>query len=424
VLSFASPGYLVAAIVAAAGLVAAHFIVRRQPRAMILPTASFVPDAPVLTTGWARLPADLLLLALRSLCVLLAGLALAGPFLRDRAEGTIKVVLAERSNAVADSAEVSDSVAAVLAAGDTVIRYGGERGSLSSALVAAARAASRLRERADSVELVVISAFAAEQMDAATERIRREWPGRARLVRVSQASEPDVRTRPELVGDNDDPLAVALLLAAPMTAAESRVVRGELRAADSAWVNGATGRVLVHWPVVAAPAGFVAVATEDQSGGFLVGDRAVLASFGRRWQHVAGLGEPVAWWMDGAVAATETGLGEGCVRSVAIPVPDAGDFVLRPDFHAALRALLGPCLGKAAGPPLPPSALVMLEGTGALAAGDAFARADREASPWAKWLLMAALACALLELLVRRTRLPVSADSGASSGDSPARKAA
>lgn len=391
---------------------------------MVLPTARFVPDAPVLTTGWARLPADLLLLALRSLCVLLAGLALAGPFLRDRAEGTIRVVLAERSSAVADSAEVSDSVAAVRAAGDTVITYGGERGALSSALVAAVRAASRLRERADSVELVVISAFMEEQMDAATARIRREWPGRARLVRVSQASAPVVRTRPELVGDDDDPLAVALVLAAPMTTAESRIVRSELRAADSAWVNGGRGRVLVHWPVAIAPEGFAAVATEDQSAGFLADDRAVLAPFGRRWQHVAGLGGPVAWWMDGGVAAAETGLGESCLRSVAIPVPDAGDFVLRPDFHAALRALVGPCLGKAAGPPMSPAALAMLEGTGALAAGDAFARADREASPWAKWLLIAALACALLELLVRRARFPASADSGASAGDPPARKAA
>src|SRR5688500_1252564 len=116
-LRFLAPGYLIAALAAAAGLVAAHFIVRRQPRAMVLPTARFVPDTPVLTTGFARIPADLAVLALRVLCVLLAGIALAVPFLQPRASGTSRVILVDRSRAVADSVEVRDSVAAVRASG-------------------------------------------------------------------------------------------------------------------------------------------------------------------------------------------------------------------------------------------------------------------------------------------------------------------
>ncbi|MEX0908741.1 MAG: BatA domain-containing protein, partial [Gemmatimonadaceae bacterium] len=206
-LSFFAPGYLLAALAAAGALVAAHFIVRRQPRAMTLPTARFVPDAPVLTTGWHRRPSDLAVLALRVLCVLLAGLALAGPYLRERAGGSARLILADRSRAVADSAELRDSIAAMRADDDVVIEYGAgssERGSLSAGLVAATRAASRFRGGADSVELVIVSSFAAEELDAATALVRREWPGRARLVRVAAPTMTDSVRRPALVSEPGD----------------------------------------------------------------------------------------------------------------------------------------------------------------------------------------------------------------------------
>lgn len=424
-LTFAAPGYLFAAIAAVAGLAAAHFIVRRQPRALVLPTARFVPDAPVLTAGWARLPADLLLLALRALCVLLAGLALAEPSLRNKAGGTAKVVLADGSRAVADSAEVSDSVAAVRVPGDTVIRYGGEPGSISAALVTAVRAASRFRDSADSVELVIVSAFAMDQVDAATARIRAEWPGRARLVRVRRAAAPPGNREPELNTGDDDPFAVALRMAAPGTRAESRIVRGAMRSSDSAWAGASPGRVLLHWPATTPPAGFVAIAEPERIGGFLAGDHAVLAPFERRWRHVAGLGRPVAWWIDGSVAAAEAQAGESCVRSVAIPVSAAGDFVLRPDFHAAVRALLQPCGAMRAQEAMSPASLALLQGTGPLASAGAFARAERDSSVWTKWLLLAALACALFELLLRAVRSAFGgASAGAARSNAPSRKAA
>ena len=61
------------------------------------------------------------------------------------------------------------------------------RGSLSAALAAAMRAASSLRGDADSVELVLISPFAAEEFDAATSAIRAAWPGRIRAGSNSAA---------------------------------------------------------------------------------------------------------------------------------------------------------------------------------------------------------------------------------------------
>lgn len=405
-LSFFAPGYLLAALAAAGALVAAHFIVRRQPRALTLPTARFVPEVPVLTTGWDRRPSDLPVLALRVLCVLLAGIALAGPFLRERAGGNVKLILADRSRAVGDSAELRDSIMAVRADGDLVIDYGAGavgRGSLSAGLVAATRAASRFRGGADSVELVIVSSFAAEQWDAATARVRREWPGRARLVAVAAPTIADSMRRPVLVSEPADPLAVALAIARPLTSVDVRIVRGALGAADSIWTGEQAGRVLLHWPVSTAPDGFIAREAPDSIGGVAIPGQAIISLFHRRWRFVPAVDRrPVAWWIDGDAAAAESALGSGCVRSVAIPVSVAGDFVLRPDFHALIRELAEPCGGAPAYEPLPPASLATLAGPAGLAPSGAFGKPPVEISPAAGWLLLGSLVCALLELLARR----------------------
>lgn len=397
-LSLLAPGYLVAAMAIAAGLIAAHFIVRRQPRSMLLPTARFVPDAPVVTTGWARLPSDTLPLLLRVLCVLLAGLALAGPFIQRHAGGMARVILVDRSRAVTDTGELADSVAAVRAPLDVVIGYP----SLSAGLVAAMRAASRFRDVADSVELVIVSAFTAGQLDAATSSLRGEWPGRARLVRVAAAAAPDTAVAPTLVGESGDPLSVALAMTRASGGAETRIVRRELTGADSLWAGEGRGRVLIHWPATSAPAGFIARRDNLRAAGVIGRGPVVLAPLARRWQYVPGEdGAAVAWWIDGDVAAAEIQLGDGCVRSVAVPVSGGGDFVLRPEFHALLRELLQPCGGAVGLVPVPAATLAMLSGNGGLAAASAFARPQLEPSPLTKWLLIASLIAALLELLVR-----------------------
>lgn len=441
-LSFLAPGYLFAAVAAAAALIATHFIVRRQPRSIMLPTARFVPDAPVLTTGWARLPSDILPLLLRVLCVLLAGLALAGPFIQRRVGGTARVILVDRSRAVADTGELADSVAAVRVPLDVVLGYGSRareespdlhvervqsaRASLSAGLVAATRAASRFRDVADSVELVIVSPFTAGQLDAATSRLRREWPGRARLVRVAAASASDTAVVPTLVGGNGDPLSVALAMARASAGAEARIIRRELTAAESLWVSEGRGRVLIHWPVTSVPAGFIARRENLRAAGVIGRGPVVLAPLERRWQYVPGEdGGAVAWWIDGDVAAAERPLGEGCVRSVAVPVSGGGDFVLRPEFHALLRELVQPCGGAAQLVPASASALAMLIGSGGLAPASAFARPQLEASPLTKWLLIASLVSALIELLVRSPRVSRAPSSSRDRDESaPTRKVA
>ena len=437
-MGFTAPGYLVAAAIAAAGLLAAHFIVRRQPPALALPTARFVPDAPAVTTGWTRVPGDLLVLLLRVLCVLLAGFALARPSFDEPSAASPKVILVDRSRAIADTTEVLDSVARLRADGDVVISYASrafqdgasptstDRGSLSAGLVAAVRSASRFRGSADSVELVIVSSFAAEQVDAATARLREEWPGRARLVRVSGRAMPPTSGAVTVSSGPLDPMRVALAAGRPATPADVRIIRDSVSGADSAWAAAGTGRVLVHWPRSSAPAGFVAVQQPVRAGGVVMQPPALIANLVRRWQHVPALGSnAIAWWIDGGVAASESAHGGGCVRSVAIPVSASGDFVLRADLHELLRELVQACGGEPAFTSLPPAELAMLAGRGGLAPAASFAQDPATETPLTKWLLLASLACALLELAIRgRHRRDQARETVPYAADAPSRKVA
>ncbi|MEP6905130.1 MAG: BatA domain-containing protein, partial [Gemmatimonadales bacterium] len=72
-MTFLAPAFLWGAIAVAAGIVALHFIVTRQPRASVLPTARFVPDSPATAIVRDARPSDLLLMLLRVLVVLAAG---------------------------------------------------------------------------------------------------------------------------------------------------------------------------------------------------------------------------------------------------------------------------------------------------------------------------------------------------------------
>ncbi len=78
-------------------------------------------------------------------------------------------------------------------------------------------------------------------------------------------------------------------------------------------------------------------------------------------------GTPIIRWADGSPAATESALGAGCVRDVAIPVDPVGDIALRGSFVHLVRELLEPCGGARDFTPVPDSAL--LPGTNVRRAG-------------------------------------------------------
>ncbi len=409
-MSFAAPAFLVLGAGLALLVVALHLLARRRPRPRPFPTARFVPDRPARAPAVARRPTDLVVMLLRALAVLLVAAAFARPALGPR-DRVARVVLVDYSRAVRSPAEARDSAAAAFRPGDPLLAFDSSarvvegrsrldttasfaRGSLSTALIAASREAARLARGADSIELVLVSPLVEEQWDAATGDIRREWPGRIRLVRIAGAAEPAAGVSLD-VGD-DDPVGAAVSLAGLRAeAAPVRLVRAGPSAADSAWVRA--GGALVAWPR-AAPASWPA-GPADTVGAVTAGDAVVVAPFVR--VALPPTGRAAAHWVDGRPAATEVTAGGGCIRSVAVPIADAGDLALRESTRRLVRALVAPCGGVQRFAALPDSQMVQLAGTGPLAATSALARVDARV-PASPWLLVAALALLAIEQAARR----------------------
>ena len=443
-MTFLAPIFFYIGVAVAAGAVALHFIVTRQPASSPLPTVRFVPTSSVRVTTVAPVPEDLLLLLLRVLLALLIGAALARPVLTPERRAVAHIVLADVSRAVGEIEAVRDSARAILEPGDVlvafdsaarVIRSGAadsaarlarseREGRLSPALIAAMRAASTLRATADSVELAIVSPLRASEVDGATQAARALWPGRIRIVRVATGAD-SISPPPglSLRAAADDPLAVAAT-AAGIVANDSavRVVRGAASAADSVWA--AAGRhTLVRWPAVDAPHGWVARAKPDTVAAVVAGEAALVFSFERRWRLDSAVHPTrvAARWVDGEPAAIDRAVGAGCIRDVAVPVPTRGDLVLRPAFGRFVRALGAPCEGVAGGPALADAELGALAGSGPLATRDEIRPPDVVATPLVPWLLGAALLLALIELLLRRGSAPLwsNADEESSAPSAP-----
>jgi hypothetical protein len=423
-MTFLAPGFFVASLAVALGVVALHFIVTRQPRASILPTARFVPDLPATATARATRPSDLLLMLLRVLIVLAVGAGLAKPILKPSRGAEARVILADVSRSMGDVAAIRDSVKALYRDHDALIVFDSsarvisvsgldsiatgerslKRGNLSAALIAALRAGSSLRDRADSVELVIVSPFSQEEMDAATDSVRQLWPGRARLVRAGVAASEVARVTPklEIQSAAADPLQVSVSRARSDSTATALIVRDA-----TASTENATDRALIEWPASTRPRGAVARAKSDTIGGVVSGDAIVVAVFERRWSYPADSlrgAEVIARWIDGEPAAIETATASGCSRSVAIPVNPVGDFVIRNDFVKLVTALSRDCISRRARILAPAAEVDKLKGQGALAARDAFLPRGDVRSDLAPWLIGLAIAAAIAELFVRRRK--------------------
>jgi hypothetical protein len=418
-MTFLAPWALVVGALAAAGLVALHLVARQRPAAYPLPTARFVPDRRTLVSRISRRPRDLLLLALRVLLVASAAAAFARPVLTPQRSARTRVVLLDRSAAVANHADATarvreitrdgvpgrlllfdTGVVAVELSGSALdsldrapIAGSGAIGSVSAALAAARRVGADVGAGADSVELVLVSPLTARELDPATDSIRALWPGGVRVVRL--AAVPDSAELPPLERAIDD----ADVLGPALGARAVRRARGAVRllshaplAADSAFAHA--GGILVRWDSIggqrAAPS---AVA---------MGDDVVVASLGRGSLSTDGV--VLARWADGAPAAVERSVGSGCLREVAIGVPTAGDLPLSPAFQRIVDGLTDACAGahSAAGVPIDSARLAVLAGPAHAASGAALANPTDQGSTIVPWLLGLALACAVGELLVRR----------------------
>lgn len=380
-MSFLAPGYLTAALIAAAGAVLLHFIVTRRPRSIRFPTARFVPDVPVAARSRSLRLSDLLLLGLRVLAILLVGAALARPVFPPRRERIARVIVADVSNSVASVPEVRDSVRGLFRPGDALVVFDTSArsvpgpdsvlarprvtgpGSLSAALVAALRAGSSVRDGVDSVELVIVSPATTAERDRASSTIRALWPGRARVVSAAATNAP---SRQSSYGP------VFLASARPRFA----VARNRI---DTVGAVAARGNVVV-------------------------------ARFERRWRYTTDSlahSRVVARWVDGQPAAIARDSGVICTRSVAIPVDSVGDLTLRPSF-ALFRASLALACGTPASPP-DAGVARMLAGRGSFARAELFPPPQDIDSPVARWLAALAIVLAIAELVLRRSRDAASA---------------
>ena len=422
-MSFLAPGFFFASLGVAAGVVALHFIVTRQPRTAVLPTARFVPDTRATTVARAKRPSDLLLMLLRVLVVLAAGAGLAKPVLTPSRGASARVILVDVSRSARDSLAIRDSVRALYRPGDAievfdssahlvggnigdtlgVLRPSSRRGNLSAALITALRAGSSLRDRADSLELVIVSPFAREELDAATDSIRTLWQGKAHLVTVrAPADTASIRGKLETNADANDPLAISVGLAQSSVLGRSLIDR---RGGENTQLTTAAGGALIEWPASTRPRFAVSRAVRDTVGGVMSGDVVVVAAFERQWMFPADSlrgADVIARWVDGEAAAVETPDGIGCARSVAVSVSPVGDLVIRKDFVRFVESLSGPCSRTTSLIPADPDAIAKLGGKGGLAPRTAFQPLTDTRSDLAPWLFALAIAAAIAELFARR----------------------
>ncbi|HRQ78331.1 MAG TPA: BatA domain-containing protein [Gemmatimonadaceae bacterium] len=438
-MSFALPWIFALGVGTAVGVVALHLLSTRRPPERPLPTARFVPESDLRAVSRTSRPTDLPLLALRVLAVLAIAAAFAQPVPDAPGPTLRRVVALEWTSALADVEAARGRAQALLGVGDALVVFDTAarvvdaaalatleaptvRGAaLSPMLVAVRDAAATIARGADSLAVTVLSAVPAEAWDDATMALRATWPGRLAIERLDATVDAEapsvVRVLP---ADADDPIVAAAAMltdargaAAPAgdtraTNAPRRIRRGAMLAEDSLWLAQTPGGVLLSWPRDAD-----AALRADGVFASLGGSAALVAPLGRRALDVgddsgvagaeaaaAAGARVIARWRDGVPAATERGLGQGCLRDIGLYVPERGDVTLREPFAQLLAVLLEPCGGRRSAAPSD-SLLVAFAGDGPLAAAALFER-DGQGSPLVPWLLAAALLMLIAEQWWRR----------------------
>lgn len=413
-MTFLAPLFLAAGASVAGAIVLLHFLARRRPRPAILPTARFVPDRPARWPSRAPRPTEWLLLALRVIAIMAIAAAFAQPVREPRRAETTRIILVDRSRAVADERAMRDSTLAAFRDGDVVIAFdtmvrvlsgggrdtiamlarSGARASLSAAFIAAERAATTLRERTDSIELSIVSPLASESWDDATWRLRSQWAGRVRLIPVSLARGDTASPAMDVRASAADPVLAAAAPFASAAVARTRIVRGRPSGADSLWVSR-PGRVLVHWPST--------VDSSPSTAEAVVAPGVVLAApLVRRVIDTVTGARIVARFADGTPAIVEHARGAACTRDVAFDLPVIGDVALRESTRRLVALVGAPCENDAPRAPMAVARLDSLRGTGRLLAASTLPRPPRERSAATSWLLIAAALLLLAEVGLRQ----------------------
>lgn len=454
-LDFARPALLGAGLFAALVPLALHLVARHPPERVALPTARFLsPDART-AVRVRRRPTDLLLLALRMLLLALLGAAAAGPAWLPRREGTVELVLLDRSAAMdgpAWAAAVGEARRALLGADGRVrgtlvlfdsaaVPVGGADltpalfDSLAAAGAGAAAPdygaalrsvapAARGMGGADSVRVTLLSSLRWDGWRPGLSAVRRAaWPGAIRVPRLPVAADSTAPAAPPsrggavvsaadgrggyvaaalgaagwAVGPAGDSAAVYFLLGPVSPAAASRA-RGAVGSGATVVVAGA---VPAGWED--APPWETAGAGDEGrgAGGVLVFDD------GTRLDGAAGRGagrprrgaRVLAAWEDGRPAVAAARVGRGCVVHVETEL-EAGSLPLSASFPRAVDRLARGCEepGSATGGTrLDEGARATLRGGGPASVAVASLAGAGGGVPLGRWVLGAALLLALLE---------------------------
>ena len=358
-MSLALPGYFAAALAAAVAVAALHLLAWRRPTPSPLPTARFAPSVAVRAVSRDVRLSDALLLAVRVLALLLAGLAMSRPLLVGGRHGVARVIVMDASRSVAGTDEVEDSARAHAEGADATsyLRVDSmarllsdsvlgprieARGTLTAGLIVAVREARRLQRRYEHVVIVIVSPFARESWDEATLVVRREWPSPVVAVPVAARPTPVRQPNGALPIDRHfppvgDPVGAAFALAARAGMSRAlHVVRGAASPSDSQWA--ALGGVLVSWPE--SP---TMDSTMDAIVNVITTTGVTVSGRFARMPNVRLNGQTIARWGNGVPAVSESVVGHGCIRSVGFSPAGGGDAMLQPAFLRLVQRLAAFC---------------------------------------------------------------------------------
>lgn len=426
-----------------------HLLSVKRPPTLLLPTMRFLPDRPVRAVSRSARPSDLLLLVLRVLALLLAGVAMAGvtvsgervthgrvvvidrgganvdiASLRARARETLRVrpavgttgtvgggaghnVIATRI-VIADSTARLLSVAAMRAFNPDTLTAAPRGGSLPAAVLAAVHAASvmvRDESTIDSVEFDLVSPLSRGADDAALQSARALWPGQIRVVPVATIP-PDTGARlprSVLAGDAPNAAVLAALASLGVTRADAAGAKAAAAPSASASASASASRgapnarasqsVRIEWPANGVPTGWDRVAL-DTIGALVAAGRALVAPFvrvARAGDALVRAARPIAWWSDGAVAAVEAPSEGGCTRQVAAIVPSSSNALQGAGARALLQALAARCGVARSVEPVSDAMRAALVGSGGVAPAAAFRDGPPPHTPYGSVLLLVAL---------------------------------
>jgi hypothetical protein len=389
-IGFVLPWMLGLAVVGALAVVVLHLLSVHRPPALWLPTARFLPDRQVRAVSRTRRPSDLLLLLLRVLVLVLAGMAAAGPLWQSRGSRTVALAVIDAGitvNPASDSATLST----IVRTNRLVITPVAERGDKTLADDGAVwptawRAAAHVVSTLSPTDSLVLHVFVrhADAVQAPGWRAwRATWPGR---VVVHTPSTPETApnaprrvvvvrgdTMPGVSPNADDVVVAALQWHAARIRGGAGVAgAGSAEAvytdtvvvyrnnnqgagaevfAATASDAGPSATIRLFWPRDGIPSGFTAIDAEDTTRAgataLVAAGHAIVAPFtvaAQPAQMNDALYRALVWYGDGRVAAYEPRSTPPCNRYVAVTVPSASDLLVGPSANGVFDNLLAPCL--------------------------------------------------------------------------------